>query len=174
MDPYWRYAVELYPFEKRRIPIARFVCRRKRRTFSPLPYQLIPYVQYTVCAVVGTILTVLELRQRGQQGFHGASVEADPDSSVTPWLISCWVAVVLKGLRRQHPILSRLYDLTGVRSGAGTASFDIELKGYLIGFGLSPPPGGTVALVAVVQNFSRLTGEFLFGTASQLRSSSSV
>jgi len=135
---------------------------------------LIPYVRYTVDAVVGTLLTVLELRQRGQRGFHGASLEVDPDSSVTPWLISCWVAVVLKGLRRAHPKLSRLYDLTGVRSGAGTGSFDIELKGYLIGFGLSPPPGGAVALVAVVQNFSRLTGEFLFGTPSQLRSSRSV
>jgi hypothetical protein len=101
-------------------------------------------------------------------------VEADPDSSVTPWLISCWAAVVLKGLRRQHPILSRLYDLTGVRSQAGTGSLEMELEGYLIAFGLSPPFRETGILLAVVRSFSRRTGQFLFGTPSQLRSSSSV
>ena len=55
MAPYWRNAIELFPeFKKKRIPIARFLCRRRRKTFSLLPVQLIPYFQYTVGAVVGT------------------------------------------------------------------------------------------------------------------------
>ena len=56
MAPYWHYAIELFPeFKKKRIPIARFMCRRRRKTFSLLPTQLIPYFQYTVGAVMGTL-----------------------------------------------------------------------------------------------------------------------
>ena len=169
MEPYWRYAIDLYPFRKKRIPIARFLCRRKGRTFSLLPEQLIPYVQYTVDAVVRTILLVLEYRRRGQRGFHGASLEVDPDSSVTPWLIACWVAVVLKGLRRAHPILRARYDLSGIRStvarrlgrdGAGNVPHRL--------WGLASA-GRPEALVAVARSYSRQSGGFLFGTPSQLR-----
>jgi len=169
MEPYWRYAIDLYPFRKQRIPIARFLCRRKRRTFSLLPVQLIPYVQYTVDAVVRTILLVLEYRRRGRRGFHGAWLEVDPDSSVTPWLIACWVAVVLKGLRRAHANLRARYDLSGIRSPVGGDALRGELQMYLIAFGAWPPRVGPEALVAVVKSYSRQSGGFLLGTPSQLR-----
>ena len=169
MEPYWRYAVDLYPFQKRRIPVARFLCKRKGRTFSLLPEQLIPYVQYTVDAVVRTILVVLAYRSRGQRGFHGASLEVDADSSVTPWLIACWLAVVLKGLRRAHPVLRTRYDLSGVRSGVGGDALGAELQIYFTAFGAWPPPAGPEALVAVARSYSRQTGGFLLGTPSQLR-----
>jgi hypothetical protein len=71
-------------------------------------------------------------------------------------------------------MLSKLYDLTAVRSVAGSGSLEIELEVYLMAFGLSPPSRRTLVLLAVVRNFSRLTGRFLFGTPSQLRSSRSV
>lgn len=173
MEPYWRYAIELYPFEKRRIPIARFLCRRKGQTFSLLPEQLIPYVQYTVDAVARTILLVLEYRRWGRRGFHGASLEVDPDSSVTPWLIACWVAVVLKGLRRAHPILRARYDLSGIRTTGAEDSLGTELQMYLTAFGAWPPRAGPEALVAVVKSYSRQSGGFLLGTPSQLRGPSS-
>ena len=49
ITPYWRYAIEIFPdFKKEKIPVARFVCRELRRTFSLLPVQLIPYFQYTL------------------------------------------------------------------------------------------------------------------------------
>ena len=169
MKPYWRYAVELYPYQKKRIAIARFACRQKGRTFSLLPDQLIPYCQYTVDTVVRTILTVLEFRRRGQRGFYGACLEVDPESSVTPWLIACWLGMMLKGLRCAHPTLRTLYDLTGVRSAGGRIAVEMELNSYLIAFGLSPPDGRVVALRGVVRRFSRRTGRFLFGTPSQLR-----
>ena len=74
MAPYWRYAIELFPeFKKKRIPIARFLCRKRRKTFSLLPIQLIPYFQYTVGAVMGTLLLGMGCWQMGQKGFHGAS-----------------------------------------------------------------------------------------------------
>lgn len=169
MKPYWRHAIELYPFEKRRIPIARFLCRRKGRTFSLLPEQLIPYVQYTVDAVVRTILLVLEHRRRGRRGFHGASLEVDPDSLVTPWLIACWLAVVHKGLRRAHPILRARYDLSGIRRTGTEDSVGTGLQMYFTAFGAWPPPAGPHVLVAVVKSYSRQSGGFLFGTPSQLR-----
>jgi hypothetical protein len=144
------------------------VCRRRERTFSLLPYQLIPYVQYTMAAVVRTLLTVLEFQQRGRQGFYGATLTVDPDSSVTPWLVCCWLAVILKGLRRAHPVLGSRYDLSGIRSGVDSGSVALELRGYLKAFGLWPP-GQAGALVTVVIRYSRPSGSFLFGTPSQLR-----
>jgi hypothetical protein len=169
MEPYWRYAIELYPFEKRRTPIARFLCRRRRQTFSLLPEQLIPYVQYTVDAVVRTILLVLEYRRRGQRGFYGASLEVDPDSSVTPWLIACWAAVVLKGLRRAHPILRGRYDLSAIRTTGQRESLGTDLQMYFTALGAWPGAAGAEALVAVAGIYSRQTRGFLFGTPSQLR-----
>ena len=169
MEPYWRHAIDLYPFQKKRIPIARFLCRRKRRTFSLLPEQLIPYVQYTVDAVVRTILLVLEHRRRGRRGFHGAWLEVDPDSLVTPWLIACWLAVVHKGLRRAHPVLRARYDLSGIRSTVGGDALGTELEMYVTAFGAWPRSGGLEVLVAVARHYSRQSGGFLFGTPSQLR-----
>lgn len=169
MEPYWRYAIDLYPFRKRRIPVARFLCRGKGCTFSLLPDQLIPYVQYTVEAVVRTILLVLEYRRRGQRGFYGASLEVDPDSSVTPWLIACWVAVVLKGLRRAHAVLRVRYDLSAIRTTGEGESLGTELEMYFTALGVWPRSAGSKSLVAVVRSYSRHSGGFLFGTPSQLR-----
>jgi len=169
MEPYRRYAIDLYPFRRSRVPIARFLCRGKGRTFSLLPEQLIPYVQYTVDAVVRTLLLVLAYRRQGRRGFHGASLEVDPESLVTPWLIACWVAVVLKGLRRAHPVLRARYDLSGIRTTGEEESLGTELQMYLTAFGAWPSRAGPEALVAVVKSYSRQSGGFLFGTPSQLR-----
>ncbi len=84
MTPYWRYAIELFPeFKKKQIPIARFLCRQRQKTFSLLPVQLIPYFQYTVGAVVGTLLLGMGYWQMGQKGFHGALETMDPENLVT-------------------------------------------------------------------------------------------
>jgi hypothetical protein len=171
MSPYWRYAVELFPeFQKRRIPIARFICRQRRKTFSLLPIQLIPYFQYTVDAVVGTLLLGMGCWQMGQKGFHGASVTVDPDSLVTPWLITCWLAAVVRGLRRSHAVLRRLYDLDGVRTLERVEGWQ-EAAGYFVAFGLKPKMDFHALLMDVLGRYSRSTGQFLFGTPSQYRGS---
>jgi hypothetical protein len=180
ITPYWRYAIEFFPeFRKERVPIARFVCRRRWRTFSPLPIQLIPYFQYTVNAVMGTLLLGIRCWQMGQQGFHGASVGVDPDSLLTPWLVACWLAVVVQGFRRAHGVLRRFYDLSAISSYPRTMAWE-EVRGYLLSFSWKPQirwgPMDVVGppwLEALLNRYSRSTKLFLFGTPSQQRASMS-
>ena len=171
MTPYWRYAIELFPaFKKRRIPIARFLCRNRRKTFSLLPIQLIPYFQYTVGAVMGTLLLGMECWQTGQKGFYGASEAVDPESLVTPWLITCWLVAVVRGVRRGHAVLRRVYHLDGIRI-LETAKGWQEAVDYFVAFDLEPRMDSHALLMDVVGRYSRSTGQFLFGTLSQYRGS---
>lgn len=160
ITPYWRQAIELFPqFAKHRISIARFLCRKHQRTFSLLPVQLIPYCQYTVAAVIGTLQLGLQCWRLGQQGFWGAALavdEVDPDSLLTPWLIAYWLTMVRRGLRRGHAVLRRFYDLSGIPPRKGWA----ETAGYFLALG---------CLTEAVARYSRATGQFLFGTPSQQR-----
>jgi len=183
ITPYWRYAIELFPeFEKRRIPVARFLCRRRRKTFSLLPIQLIPYFQYTVGAVVGTLLLGMGYWQMGQKGFYGASLGVDPESLVTPWLITCWLVAVLGSVRRAQGFLREFYNLEGIRASETWE----ELAAYFLAFGLSIRVGTTVEptpshgspkkdwfslLMELIYRYSQRTGQFIFGRASQYRRS---
>jgi hypothetical protein len=172
MAPYERYAIEVSPeFKKKRIPIARFLCRKRRKTFSLLPIQLIPYFQYTVNAVMGTLLLGMHCWQRGQRGFYGAWVkldEVDPDHLVTPWLIACWLAAVIQGFRRGHAALRQFYPLDSIQT-SGTWK---EAAAYFAAFGLRPMIDGLSLLMDFVYRYSRRTNQFLFGTPSQYRISS--
>jgi len=168
MAPYWRYAIELFPdFKKKRIPIARFMCRRRRKTFSLLPIQLIPYFQYTVGAVVGTLFLGMGCWQMGQKGFYGASVKVDPESLLTPWLITCWLVAVVQGLRRGHAALRQFYNLDGIH----TSGVWEEAAAYFAAFGLRPKIDRPSLLMDLVYRYGRATGQFLFGTPSQYRNS---
>jgi len=170
ISPYWRYAIELFPeFEKKRIPIARFLCRKTRKTFSLLPIQLIPYFQYTLNAVLGTLLLGLGCRQMGQRGFHGASVQVDPDSLVTPWLVACWLMAVLKGLQRTHAVLGQWYDLTAISITPQRTMGWEEVSAYLLCFGWRSQLHFRPLLWEVVHRYSRTTKRFLFGIPSQER-----
>jgi hypothetical protein len=172
ITPYWRYAIELFPeFRKKKIPIARFLCRKQEETFSLLPVQLIPYFQYTVGAVIGTLLLALQCRKMGQQGFFGASIGVDQESLVTPWLIACWLVVVLRGLRLGHRVLVGLYDLSAIRIRQDTPPWE-EVTGYLIAFGFRPLVPWSQArgvIERLLYRYSHATAQFLFGTPSQSR-----
>lgn len=168
MAPYWRYAIELFPESKKeRVPIARFICRQRRKTFSLLPIQLIPYFQYTVSAVMGTLLLGMQCWQMGQKGFHGALVkvdEVDPDHLVTPWLIACWLVAVIQGLRRGHAVLRQFYNLDGIHTSGAWE----EAAAYFTAFRLKTDR--LTLWMDLVYRYSRSTGQFLFGTPSQYRS----
>jgi hypothetical protein len=171
MAPYWRYAIELFPeFKKKRIPIARFICRRRRKTFSLLPIQLIPYFQYTVGAVMGTLFLGMGYWQIGQKGFHGASMAVDPESLVTPWLITGWLVAVIRGLGRGHAVLRRLYNLDSIHTLERAPGWQ-EVADYLVAFGLESKMEWCCLLMDVVGRYSGSTGQFLFGTPSQYRGS---
>ena len=169
ITPYWRYAIELFPeFRKEAVPIARFLCGKQESTFSLLPTQLIPYFQYTVTAVIGTLLLVLHYRQMGQKGFHGASVAVDPDSLLTPWLIVCWLGVVVLGLRRAHGVLRQWYNLADIRALHRRPAWE-EAAGYFLGFGWHLKIRWGPPLQSLVNRYSQTTRLFLFGSPSQYR-----
>jgi hypothetical protein len=167
--PYWRYAIELFPlFKKERIPIARFLCRSRQVTFSLLPIQLIPYFQYTVYAVIGTLLFGFACWQMGQRGFFGAMLAVEPESLVTPWLVFCWLGVVVRGLQRAHRVLRRFYNLSGIGTLHGTVAWE-GVAGYFQAFGWKPQIRWGPLLHELVHQYSRTTKQFLFGTPSQQR-----
>jgi hypothetical protein len=168
ITPYWRYAIDLFPcFKKKRITIARFVCRRGQGTFSLLPIQLIPYFQYTVVAVIGTLLLGFGMWQRGQCGFFGASVEVDQDSLVTPYLIVYWLVVVLRGFRRAHETLRSFYDLS-VKTSQKVVLWH-EFAYYFQALGITAKMRWGPLLHDVLYRYSHATRQFLFGTPSQYR-----
>jgi len=133
-----------------------------------LPIQLIPYFQYTVSAVIGALLLGYKSWQGGRQGFFGASLAVDPDSDLTPYLLFCWLKVIVRGLRRAHPVLGRIYDLSAVHSVHGTAPWK-EAGSYFLAFGWKPGLCGGALLSGLLRRYSRATAQFLFGTASQHR-----
>lgn len=165
ISAYWRNAIELLPsYRKEKIPIARFLCRKQESTFSLLPVQLIPYHQYTVHAIVATLLLGLGCWHKGQRGFHGAAVQVDPDSLVTPWLVARWLAVIVRDLRRAHAVLGKAFDLSEVRS---TVAWP-ELGSYFLAFGYgSQTPWRR--LQELLNRYSHSTRQFLFGIPSQQR-----
>jgi hypothetical protein len=164
ISPYWRYAQELFPeFKKERIPVARFLCRLKRRTFSLLPIQLAPYCQYTLKAIIGTLLLGLASRQQGQRGFQGAVLAVDPDSLVTPWLVACWLVLVLGGLKRAHAWFRRYYDLGGIRTLKQAWE---QVRDYFLALGWKSPGSPSIE---VLHQYSRTTRQFMFGIPSQQR-----
>jgi hypothetical protein len=167
---YWRNAIELEPsFRKERIPITRFLCRKRKSTFSLLPIQLIPYVQYTVHAVVATLLFGLGCWHKGQRGFYGASVQADPDSLVTPWLVACWLVLIVRGLKAAHALVGRIFDLDKVHSTVGGNAPWPELDSYLLALGYDSQTPWRLRLHQLLNRYSLSTGQFLFGIPSQHR-----
>jgi len=168
ITPYWRYAIDLFPqLIKEKVPVARFLCCKSRRTFSLLPLHLIPYARYTVGAVVGTLLAGLDGRRSGGQGFWGAAALVDPDSLVTPWLVFTWLQMALRGLQRSHRTLSRWYDLS-FSSTSGKPNSWQKLSDYFRAFGWEVDSSWR-RLGDVLR---RCTGEartFLFGRPSQER-----
>jgi hypothetical protein len=154
--------------KKKRIPIARFKCRRGPGTFSLLPIQLIPYFQYTVVAVIGALLLGYDCWQSGQRGFFGAMNEVHPDSLVTPYLIICWLQVVLRGFRRAHPVLGRYYNLSDLRTSERGLTWE-EVTGYFLVFGWKPDKPFVPLLFKLLRLYSKQARYFLFGTPSQHR-----
>ena len=119
---------------------------------------------------MGTLLLGMGCWQMGQKGFHGTLETMDPESLVTPWLISCWLVAVLRGLGRSHALLRQVYGLDTLRSQEKAKGWE-EVAGYFAAFGLEPKMDSHALWMDVVGRYSRSTGQFLFGTPSQYRRS---
>lgn len=170
ITPYKRYVIDIFPvFWKERVPVARFLCCQQNVTFSLLPDQLIPYVLYTASSVIGTLLFGLLHWQAGKKGFFGATQNIDPDSLITPWLVACWLKIVIRGLRGSHSVLSQWIDL-GMVSDPGTSRWeDVAMYFQILGWRGAPPVGGK--LREVLHLYIRAVKRFLFGMPSQERRS---
>jgi hypothetical protein len=170
IDPYWRYAIDLFPeIRKEPVPIARFLCQEQQRTFSLLPIQLIPYFQYTVAAVIGTLLLGVYHWQTGRVGFRGAEESSHPESNVTAWLVFYWLTVMVRGLRRGHAQLMLCYDLSRIETYPSVAPWQ-EFSDYLAVFGIDPEIVWRPRLHILLYRYSLKSRLFLFGTPSQYRS----
>lgn len=161
LSEYYRYAIDLFPFQKSLVPIARFWCDTKECSFSFLPHQLIPFHRYTIEAIIGTLIMVYRYRVMGYRGFHGAAMDLDPDCSVTPWLIFKWLSLVVKGLRRAHAFLISLYPLSDLPVNPAKDRMK-EVFFYFTGLAGSAPEARHLVTVAGV--YSAGTGHALWGT----------
>lgn len=168
---YSRRVVELFPeFRDSTLQVARFQCQGPAKlTFSMLPHQLVPYHQYTAESIAWAVWFVAEL--------NGAEVPAPwdralgrlpADANVTPWLLRCWLVLLLRGLRRGHAVLSRWVELRQMRSGEDLAGQLAELVGYLSAFDArAPPPPGV--LPSILGRYGSTQRQFLLGAPSQHR-----
>lgn len=166
--PYNRWVVELFPFRRERVPVARFQCRRTLKTFSMLPFQLAPYHQYTVATMLTALVLAQQVLIEDGKGLGQTVLELPVESLVTTWLLRCWLGKVLKGLRRAHAELAVGHDLVGICTGRGLHDDLSEVRFYLTAFSGRGPPGCRSAN-HLIEHHARRTRRFLVGAPSHVR-----
>jgi len=102
---------------------------------------------------MGTLLLGMECWQNGQRGFYGASEVVDPESLVTPWLITCWLIAVVGGLRRGHAVLRRFYPLDGIGTLERVKGWQ-EATDYFRAFDLEPKRNSHALWMDVLGRYS--------------------
>lgn len=171
ITPYSRGVIELFPWRGGRVDVARFQCRNRQVTFSLLPCQLVPYCRYSLESIVGVLLLVWQAREEDDVGVGTALNELVGDSDLGPYLVGHWLGLVLRGLRRGHPVLSARYNLTGVRSSSSAAEGLDELAAYCAAFAGNRPraPPSRRSLNNPCALYANETHLFLIGRPSQHR-----
>jgi hypothetical protein len=167
---YERNVIELYPYSKERISIARFRCGIGGGTFSMLPYQLVPYHQYTLESMVFALLLWREMMSESGTSSSGYAVSGTLSfkSFVSSSHLYSWLAVLCGGLRRRHSEMSEWAELTSVRFGRGTAQRLEEFYEYASVLCPRGPPRQE-ALHSAAIRYGLESGGFLVGTPSQAR-----
>jgi len=171
LTPYGRWAISLFPYEKRWILVARFLCRKTKLTVSLLPLELAPYHPYSI----PSMLWVLWLCGKGLESREGCGIlrvllDAVRDTDdVTESLVGFWVEMILRGFHRAHPMLRALHDLSGVTSGRGLPCRVLEVGVYLRSCRVRGPPALVGDVMALLRDVSARRHRFLFGIPSQDR-----
>ncbi|MDY0222979.1 MAG: hypothetical protein RBR67_17750 [Desulfobacterium sp.] len=129
-----------------------------------MPSQLIPYCQYTVDAVIGTLVKVYDFQQIGQKGYYGASLELSPDCLVTPYLIETWAVLIQAGFLRGHHIFHEKVSLPGSKK-FDSRQMITRIYLYLQNItGVASPKPCHVK--PAIRYYFKRTGKCLFGRAS--------
>jgi hypothetical protein len=165
--PYYRWVIELFPFRKGRVAIARFRCRKTGRTFSMLPHQLAPYHKYSVASMLTVLLLAQQVHCEDGKGMNRVVAELPGDCDVTPWLLLLWLSVTVRGLRRAHAVLAVGHDLSHIRSRHRRWERLEEVHAYLQPFSGPGPPRASAE--RLVLHHARRARSFLVGTPSQQR-----
>ncbi len=129
-----------------------------------LPSQLMPYCQYTVDAVIGTLIKVYDYQRIGQKGYHGASLELFPDCSVTPYLIQTWAVLIMAGFLRGHHVLHEKYPLPDSKK-PDSMQIIATIYLYLQSISGSASPRPCQVKPAILYHFHQ-TEKFIFGRSS--------
>lgn len=172
LTEYYRFVEELWPELKGFVPVARFQCRgsHEGRTFSMLPYQLMPYQRYTVETVLKALLLWLEYsREQGEPVSAYRVVQTlSGETDVTPWQLRKWLLVIRYGFLAAHGELCERYDFSAVSRAEGICGHLETVHGYIASFSRGPPVRVS-AVMTVLHLYGQITGRFLFGCPSQSR-----
>lgn len=160
-----------------RVSVARFQCQGipgQWPTFSLLPYQLVPYFQYTLESMVRALLVWRSFWMRpGYSGsaYYTAEVldeERCGESGVTSWRLRFWALLFRSWLRAAQAELAREYDFATVRFAEGFPQILDELHDYFAVLSRGPPASEAGVLLSVRMHSER-TGRFVLGVPSQGR-----
>jgi hypothetical protein len=163
---YYRFAIDLFPFRKEKVPIARFLCKTTQRTFSLLAHQLIPYCQYTLAAMIQTLLRVNEFQQAGYKGFYHATGEMHPDCDASPWLVYRWLGIFIIGFRRAHHLLAARFPLRDLGLRVTEKKSTGCIMPYLSAVAADNAVPSTKDIMSTVIWYGNRTKSHLFGTSS--------
>lgn len=168
---YERTVTELFPEVRTgKVPVVRLLCRKTGRTVSLLPLELAPFHRYTVPTMLRILVLLHGLFGRGVQSLEDAVLDVvTDDNDLTVGVVGRWSDVAVRGLSRGHAELRKEYDLSGIRSGTGLRGRTGEVVAYLDACGVRGPPASAAEVMPLLQSYSRTTGRFLVGRATQDR-----
>jgi hypothetical protein len=112
------------------IPVARFKCKKKGRTFSLLPHQLAPYHRYTIASMLFAVALFCQTKDAHTPLEDGVLGKLPCDCLATLGLVRSWVTTVRRALCRAHFLLMHKHDLGGIGVGSGLGDHHV-VSGYL-------------------------------------------
>ena len=116
-----------------------------------------------------TLFLVHKYQQGGHMGFYHAANELPPDCEVTPWLITYWLIIFMKGFRRAHHILSVKFAICDIGSHVTRKKEMTRLQQYFSAVAMNKSSPSAQDVVSVAIWYGNKTFHYLFGTSSSQR-----
>jgi len=120
-------------------------------------------------AMTRTLFLVNQYQQAGYMGFYHAANELSPDCEVTPWLITQWLIIFMKGFQKAHYILSVKFALGDIRSHVTRKKEMARVQQYFTAVAMNKSSPSVQDVLLAVIWYGNQTHRHLFGTASSQR-----